>query len=250
MPENSVSYTTNYQVRYDECNLYGFLTPAAAARYLQDIAVRHYASVRLNDDGAWIARRTALDFHATVPAYTNLNLRTFVGGVSKVTSQRMYELRLESGEPAVTGYTIWVYLGPNGRPSRFPANFLTRFWPGGPTPIPDAPEWPAWPDRSPAIFRHKVHFSDLDIQAHMNNAAYLDLLDNAGWEAQAPDLPETGALFPLHYDLEYLDYALLGQELEVQTWLETLPNGDFDRLQHLSRDGRPIARARSQWQWK
>ena len=254
MPENTVSYTKNYQVRYDECSLYGFLTPAAAVRYLQDIAVLHYNSANLNDNGNWIARRTVLDFHASVPAYANLTLKTFVGGVSKVTSQRKYELRLETGEPAVTGYTVWVYLGPNGRPARFPANFVDFFWPGGPTPIVEGPDWPDWPDRPPAIYQHKVSFSDLDIQAHMNNAAYLDLLDNAGWEAQtaaqAPSLPGNKALFPLHYDLEYLNYALFGHELEVHTWLETLPNGDFERLQQINREGRPIARARSRWQWK
>ena len=88
MPENTASFTKTYQVRYDECNLYGFLTPAAAARYLQDIAVLHYNSANLNDNGNWIARRTVIDFHTAIPAYTSLTLKTFVGGVSKVTSQR------------------------------------------------------------------------------------------------------------------------------------------------------------------
>lgn len=159
----------------------------------------------------------------------------------------MYELRLESGGPAVTGYTVWVYLGPNGRPARIPASFMEWFWPSGPTPMPEGAEWPAWPDRSPALYRHRVSFSDLDIQAHMNNAAYLDLLDNAGWEAQNDSQSQTGVLTPLHYDLEYLDYALLGQELEVQTWLESQPNGDVERLQQITRDGRPVARAHSRW---
>jgi acyl-CoA thioesterase FadM len=250
MPERVINFIRSYQVRYDECNFFGFLTPAATVRFLQDIAVRHYSSANLNNGGDWITRRTVLDFHSSIPAYASLDLETFVGGTSKVTSQRKYELRQENGTPVVTGYTLWVYLGANGRPTRVPANFLEYFWPGGTTPMPEGAEWPAWPERPPALYRHRVHFSDLDIQAHMNNAAYLDLLDNAGWEAEPAGAPEGKVLIPLHYDLEYLDYALLGHELEVQTWLEPWPDGTFERLQQISREGRPVAKARSQWEWK
>ena len=244
----SEGYKKNYQARYDECSLFGFLTPAAAMRYLQDIAVLHYNSARLGEGGDWIARRTIIDFHQAIPAYSNLELRTFVGGTSKVTSQRNYEMRMENGGPAITGRTTWVYLGPNGRPARIPASFPAHFRPHGPIPMAEDPAWPAWPDRAPAVMRQKVRFSDLDILAHMNNTAYIDLLDNAGWEAQAAGLTESDRLVPLHYDIEYLESAQLGQELEVQTWLETLPDGNFERLQKVSREGRQIARALSRWQ--
>jgi acyl-CoA thioesterase FadM len=246
MPDTA-SYMKAYQVRYDECNLFGCLTPAAAVRYLQDIAVLHYNSANLTEGGNWIARRTIIDFLQPVPAYANLELRTFVGGASKVTSQRHYELKLEQGEPVLTGRTTWVYLGQNGRPARIPASFLAYFWPQGPLPLAEDPAWPAWPTHDPAVSRQKVRFSDLDILAHMNNTAYLDLLDNAGWEAQAAALPETGQLLPLHYDIEYLESARWGQELEVRTWLESFPNGEFERLQQVSAEGRPLARARSRW---
>ncbi len=247
----SSGYKKFYQARYDECSLFGFLTPAATVRYLQDIAVLHYNSANLDEGGHWIARRTIIDFHQPIPAYSNLELQTFVGGTSKVTSQRNYKLRLENGEPVVTGRTTWVYLGSNGRPARIPPSFVAYFWPDGPAPMAYDPDWPGWPDCPAAISRQKVRFSDLDILAHMNNAAYVDLLDNAGWETQAEDaLPTSGQLMPLHYDIEYLESAQLGQDLEVQTWLEPLPGGECDRLQQVNREGRLIARARSRWLWK
>lgn len=247
----SATYKKFYQARYDECSLFGFLTPAATVRYLQDIAVLHYNSANLDEGGNWIARRTIVDFHQAIPAYSNLELNTFVGGSSKVTSQRNYELRLENGGPVVTGRTTWVYLGPNGRPARIPASFIAYFWPDGPVPIAEDPDWPAWPDHPATISRQQVRFSDLDILAHMNNAAYVDLLDNAGWDAQVEaGLLPSGRLLPLHYDIEYLESVQLGQELEVQTWLETLHSGEVERLQQVNREGRLIARARSRWQWR
>lgn len=247
---SSVTYQKTYQVRYDECNMFGYLTPAAAVRYLQDIAVLHYNTSKLDEGGNWIARRTVIDFHRPVPAYANLQLRTYVGGTTKVTSQRNYQLRLESGEPALTGRTTWVYLGSNGRPSRMPASFSTYFTPDGVPPMVEDPAWTTLPNREPAIIRQKVRFTDLDILAHMNNAAYVDLLDNAGWEAQSEIEPGSGRLLPLHYDIEYRESARLGQELEVQTWIEALPGGEVERQQQVNFESRLIARAQSRWRWE
>jgi acyl-CoA thioesterase FadM len=255
----------SYEVRFDECNIYGFMTPAAALGYLQDVAERDAKSGNLLDDkGYWIARRTTADFFTPVPVRATLEAETFAAGFSKVTAHRNYELRIITGqepagvrpEPALKARTIWVYLDERGRPARLSPIWKEVWLPEGSPPLPEETPWPAFPDRPAFKTKAPVRFSDLDVQAHMNNAAYVELLDNAAWEAFAflGVLPDSGAgqLLPLHYDIEYLESAKAGDWLEVDSWFQAVAGAtaQFERYQRVRREGRLLVRARSRWRWQ
>lgn len=255
----------SYEVRFDECNIYGFMTPAAALGYLQDIAERDAASGNLLDDnGYWIARRTTADFLAPVPVRANLEAETFAAGFTKVTAHRNYELRIITGQepagtrpdPVLKAKTIWVYLDGRGRPARLSPIWQEVWLPDGPLPMPEEVPWPAFPERPAFKVKTPVRFSDLDVLEHMNNAAYVKLLDDAAWEAFASleILPDTrdGRLLPLHYDIEYLESAKAGDELEVDSWFQPVSGeaAQFECYQRIRREGRLLVRARSRWRWE
>ncbi len=256
----------NYEVRYDDCNLYGLLTPAAALCFMQDIAERDAKDGQLIAAGGnWIARRTVAEFRQPVEVRATLETETFPGAFSKVTAMRNYEIRDISNfregdkrpDPAIKARTLWVYLDERGKPARIPAVFQEVWLPNGPVSAQEEAAWPDFPETPDYITSGQVRFSDLDVLGHMNNTAYVQMMDNAGWEALnavglLPD-PDSGQLLPQNYDIEYHESAKAGETLQVHSWFQPILDdgpGRFERLQQVRRDDRLLLRARSVWQWQ
>lgn len=251
-------FTLTHEVRYDECNCFGLLTPAAFLRFLQDITIRDvFLDAKLDCDGYFVTRRTRVSFKAPVKKFGDIELKSFGTGFGRVTAQLGYEVRPAGqpfAEPAISARTIWVYLGPQGRPERVPQK-ATEIWrPDVPEPSLSETPFPALPESVPATFTFTVRFSDLDPVMHMNNASIVEKLDNAAWEAYATKgiTTATARMDPLFYDIEYMGSPLLGDRLEIQTWFSPslAPGQAFSCYQQMTREGKVVARAHSRWLWK
>ncbi len=248
----------SYEVRYDECNVYGFATPTAILRYMQDIAGLDSKEVDLSEGGAWIARRTVVEFQKVIPARAKLEVETYPSGFSKVTALRGYFFYLadqEWAEPAIKARTLWVYLDPSGRPGRIPESYVKIWLPGTSKKISEEAPWPPLPQKPPFLFSTRVNFSDLDVMAHMNNTSYVEGLDNAGWrvfqEVGIPLGPGNGFYAPVAYDIEHQKSARLGEQLQIQSWFYRVEGAEkqFERFQLILGDGVLLARSRSRWEW-
>jgi acyl-CoA thioesterase FadM len=247
-------FSFTHTVRYDECNCDGLLTPPAFVRYMQELAARDAEDAHLSGDGYWVVKRTMVAFAKPVPVHTELTLKTYGLGFTRITAQRGYEARLTAdpqAEPVIAARTLWVYLDAQGRPARLPSETATIWLPDGPlAPQPDAP-FPAFPVSEPSRIPALVRFSHVDLMRHLNNAASVELLDNAAWDVYARNglTPETAKLEILSYDLEYIDSPRFGETLEIQTWLEPLPTSgqEFSRFQQITRAGKTVVRAHSRW---
>lgn len=251
-------FRSHYMIRYDEGDCYGFMKPAAFLRYMQDIASLDAEDAQLEGNGYWVVKRTVISFRAPVPVHKTLELVTYGLGFTRITAQRAYDARpvgQEENPPVVAARSLWVYIDPRGRPTRLPERTSQIWLPDGPeSQIPDAP-WMPFPQREPEPSTHIVRFSDTDVMKHINNATYVEVLDNAGWEAYARVgiTPETATILALEYDIEYLESARLGDQLEIQTWLEPaapVAGQEFTRLQQVTRNGAVFVRARSRWLWQ
>jgi acyl-CoA thioesterase FadM len=250
-------FCLTHTVRYDECNCDGFLTPPAFLRYMQDIAARDAHDAQLSGNGYWVVKRTAISFTASIPTHTQLELKTYGIGFTRITAQRGYEARLADEphkEPLISARTLWVYVDPRGRPMRLPERTAEIWLPDGPLPQqPEAP-LPTFPESTPATTSALVRFSDIDPMRHMNNASAVEMLDNAAWEAYAQSgiTPDTVRFDALHYDIEYLDSPRFGEKLEIQSWLEPFPSTgqEFTRLQQIVREEKVMVCAHSRWVWK
>lgn len=243
-------------VRYDECDCYGNLTTAAFLRYMQDIAALDTEDVQLGGDGYWVVKRTVISFSQSIKTHMKLDLKTFGIGFTRITAQRGYEAYI-AGEaqetPVVSAHTLWVYVDVRGRPRRIPERTAEIWHPDGARPQEPPLAMPPIPESEPHRSEAVVRFSDTDLMMHMNNAAYVEALDNAAWEAysQAGSPPDKMVPTVRYYDIEYAESIRFGEQFEVQSWFDPRPveGEEQSRIQRITHNGAVAVRAHSRWLW-
>lgn len=234
-------YLAGYRVRFDEAGPEGLLRTSALLRYAQDVAWRH--SEQLGFDRAWyqarglgwVVRGCELEVREPIAIGHTLRVSTAVVGHRRIWARRLGECRLADGRVAATVITDWVLLDARNRVVRIPADFgvaftnpevrseILRVDPPGDTP--------AGASGAAVIdtLVIRVRPSDLDPLDHVNNAVYVDwleeALDAAGWRGASTALPRS-------YRLEYLASAAAGDRVEVglrgsaEEWLATVRRSD------------------------
>ncbi len=241
----------HYRVRFDEADKDGHLRPSGLLRFTQDVAWRH--SEEAGFDRAWydaramhwLVRNISLRIHGNATQGDVITITTEVIGWRQMWARRRTELRQRGrgGEPIATVDTDWVLLGDDGRPAKVPAEVASYFSPGQtftrsrivlPSPIAE-----------PTTLSTRVRPIDVDPLRHMNNAAYLDFVDD-GIARMGLDA-ERGR--PDRYEVGYIRPALPDSAIEVACWPNTdgtvacrISDGDGDELTRVL-VGWPRARA-------
>jgi acyl-ACP thioesterase len=214
-------HETTYRVRFDEAGPNGLLRASGLLRYAQDIAWMHSEALGFDRawyrerDLAWLVRAAQVDCFVGVPMGATVAVSTQVVGYRKVWARRRAEFRLGDVH-AASVVTDWVLVDGRGRLTRLPDVFAARF-PG--TAVVDRLLRVALPANPPDVVRRTfgVRPQELDPMDHVNNAVYLDWLEEsvaaaAGKRGARPDtLPRT-------YRLEYASPAAPGAIVEAVTW--------------------------------
>lgn len=230
-----------HRIRFDECGADGLLRSGGYLRLMQDVAWRHseamgfdrawYREHRL----AWLVRLADLRVTGEARSGDPLRVTTRVIGWRRVWARRESRVTVEGSE--VASATIdWVLIDERGRPSRVPAGIAERFTDGIPT---FQPGRLALPETPPDAAAHSWHVSirDLDPMGHVNNATYLDVLDEA---LAAMTGASAGPRPPIRYQLEYLRPALPGRTVALLHW--RMEGGTVARFR--DPDGEELVRAR------
>jgi acyl-CoA thioester hydrolase len=230
-------YLAGYRVRFDEAGPDGLLRTSALLRYAQDVAWRH--SEALGFDRAWyherglgwVVRGCELEVRAVIPIGHTLRVSTAVVGHRRIWARRLGECRLADGETAAIVTTDWVLLDSRNRVVRIPQDFGVAFT----NPEVRSDILRVEPAAGPPASVTRVHVrpGDLDPLAHVNNAVYVDWLEEAleaaGWASAAGALPRS-------YRLEYLASAARGDTVEValhgdaRAWSATMRRVDGPEL--------------------
>jgi acyl-CoA thioesterase FadM len=241
-------YLAGYRVRFDEAGPDGQMRTAALLRYAQDVAWRH--SEDLGFDRAWyqsrelgwVVRGVELELHEPIPMGHTLRVSTAVVGHRRVWARRLGECRLADGRLAARVTTDWVLLDARNRIVRIPADFGIAFTnPEVRSEILRVPP----PEGSPAqVLSINVRPSDLDPLDHVNNAVYVDWLEEAlaevGWQPPTAVAPRASDGAPRRIlRLEYLASAERGNEVVVE--LHGEPNAWSARIRRS--DGTELVRA-------
>lgn len=171
-PESGRVFEAARRVRLADVDPMGRCRLDALVRHLQDVARDDSADSRLSDPMNWVVRRTLLEIR-TAPRFEEwLEIATWCSGYGGRWAERRTELRGDRGA-VVDGSTIWVFVdGDTGRPARLPDDFFTIWGSAAagrtvsarttlPTKWPDDVHDEPWP----------VRYADLDVLAHVNNAA-------------------------------------------------------------------------------
>jgi acyl-ACP thioesterase len=212
-------FLAGYRVRFDEAGPDGRVRASTLLRYAQDVAWRH--SEQLGFDRGWyqerglgwVVRAVDLEVHEPIPMGHTLRVSTAVVGHRRIWARRLSECRLADGRLAARVTTDWVLLDARNRIVRIPADFGLAFV--NPEVQSEILRVPA-PDGAPAwSVILAVRPSDLDPLDHVNNAVYLDWLEealvDAGWSLATPTLPSSRRL-------EYLASAERGDSVSVDLY--------------------------------
>jgi acyl-ACP thioesterase len=211
---------TSIRVRFEECQPGGEIRASAFLRYAQDAAWVHSdlagfdRAWYLERGLTWVVRCLTLDVLGPSMAGTSLTVTTEVLGMRRVLARRRGEIIDQAGGLIATVDTDWLLTGPSLVPVRIPPDFEGAF-----PPVPatfEAARVPL-PSTPPGAHLRTFHVrrSEVDPLAHVNNAAYVDYLEESLAEAGAVEA--LGAR-PRRYVLEYQRAAEPRAELRGATW--------------------------------
>ena len=232
-------YLTGYRIRFDEAGPDGLVRASTLLRYAQDVAWRH--SEHLGFDRGWyqargvgwVVRGLDLELLEPSPMGHTLRVSTAVVGHRRIWARRLGECRLADGRLAARITTDWVLLDSRNRIVRIPADFGLAFTnPEIRSEIVRVPPPDGLPVRTLDV---RVRVSELDPLDHVNNAVYVDWLDEAlvaaGWGV--------ATALPRRARVEYLASAERDDDVAVELY------GDAKRWAAVIRrsDGLDLVRA-------
>jgi len=218
-------FLAGYRVRFDEAGPDGRVRTSALLRYAQDVAWRHSEDLGFDrrwyaERGrAWVVRSLELEVLAPIPMGTTLRLATAVIGHRRIWARRLGECRLADGTLAAAVTTDWVILDDRARLVRIPEDFGLAFT----NPELSGDILRVEPPSAPAdAFRRElpVRLQDLDPLGHVNNAAYLDWIEEV---LGAMGLASATSALPRRARLEYRASAEPGDAVLATAWTD--PSG-------------------------
>jgi acyl-ACP thioesterase len=177
-------FTGSATLRLADCSPGGRARLDALARILQDVSDDDARDAGFGDR-AWVVRRTAISVRQFPTYLEAVELDTWCSGFGAAWAERRISLRGERGG-AVESATLWVQVDRTSlRPTRVDPAFVATFGPSaGGRSVSSKPVLPAGPDRTDEVAEQPwpLRFSDFDVLAHVNNAAY--------WEPVEEELAE------------------------------------------------------------
>ncbi len=256
-----------FKVRNYECDAFGHLRGATYLRWMQESAFAASAAVgydfsRYHNIGQiWLIHETAVEYLAPLHYGDEVEVKTWVMDIRRFRSRRAYEIRYRAtGEMAARASTDWVYLDAETlRPQMIPEAIQSAFFPEGAPPESLPRErHPVAHDRPPEAIAlpRTVTWSDIDTMWHVNNANYLEYIEDAekhacavrGWSMERM-LAERLRIHTRQHRLEYRRPAVLGDAVEIATWC-TDPE-DTTALRHYEiwreSDGELLVQAQARW---
>jgi acyl-CoA thioester hydrolase len=264
----ALTHERTFRVRHYECDAYGHVNNVQYLRYMQEAAFDASAAagydlaryIRLGHH--WLVRETEIEYLTALQYGDSVRVRTWVEDFHRVRSRRVYELyKVSSGELAARGATEWVYVHSQTlQPARVPPEMVAAFMPDGQPPPARRRPFPVAPPAPPGVFtmRRKVMWQEIDAAGHVNNAQYLayvsdcgfEVAEAYGWPAGRMQAAGFGILVRRHH-VQYRQPALLGDTVEVSTWVYNMRRATGSRAYTITRagDGAQLALAHVSYVW-
>jgi acyl-ACP thioesterase len=166
-------------VRLGDVTGAGRLRLDAVARYLQDVATDDATDAGLAD--GWVLRRVALQIHRFPQFREEVDLLTWCSGVAASAAERCTTLAVD-GRVLVEAVALWVFVGPDGRPTRLDRERFAVYGVATERRISTRLHLEEGPDPDGAGVRRRdwpLRAVDVDVLEHVNNAVSLAALEDA-----------------------------------------------------------------------
>ena len=264
-----LTHTRTFRVRFYECDANSHLNSAYYLRYMQETAFD--ASAAAGYDMArydqmqrhWLIRESQVEYLLPLRYNQRVAVTTWITDFRRVTSRRAYEFRLvETGELAALAFTDWVFLDTaNNRPATIPQSLVDDFFPeGAPGHFPTRKPFPTSPPPPPGVFcmYRRVAWQDIDTMQHVNNAVYMEYINECSYQVCAAFhwpwqrmLEQGFVVFLRQARLQYLQPAVLKDELKITTWVSRINRASAGRHYtiHRAQDGVLLAQAYTLGVW-
>lgn len=262
-----LTYTRTFRVRHYECDAYGHVNAPHYLRYMQETALDASAAVGYDEarylalGSLWLIRETEIEYLSPLRYGDSVAVTTWVEDFRRVRSRRRYELvKAGTGEKVAQASTDWVYISRDSlQPVHIPQAMIDAFTEQG-IPASAAPrdKFPDAPPPPPGAFtlRRRVEWRDIDAAGHVNNATYMNYLEDGGIQAAracgwpvARMMAVDVAIMARRYQIEYRQPAALDDELIITTYLSNARRSTILRHFKIERvdDGALVAQARTLW---
>jgi acyl-CoA thioesterase FadM len=219
-----------FRARFDECGPDALARPSAILRWAQDVAWIHSERLGFGREWyaerglAWVVRAMEIAVLAPIRMGTTVEVETRVVGSRRVMARRRTDVWAGDGSLAARVVNDWVMTDVRrAAPARVPEVFTALF--GVP---PDAYEpirvaLPPTPDDA-TLLAVTARSHEIDPMGHVNNAVYLDWLEEAVRAAAGSgvaDPPPALVALPRTYRLEYLLPVGMGATQRAAAWPES-----------------------------
>ena len=175
-------YSKKYKVHYFDLDKNKRIKPTTLFNFLQDISTTHFEdrTQHLNDEelsGIWMIIEWHVKMNALPQAAQEINITTEPTYFRKFLANRKYCIEDESGQCIGEAVSKWAYVDPNTRKQSNLPKILNKIF-----EVPENAEKPARIEfdqlgEDEATFEdtimRKSLFSDIDVNQHVNNVAYL-----------------------------------------------------------------------------
>lgn len=229
-------YRRRFSVRGYEMSANGHVHDRVFLNYVQQVAFEAsadagYDTRRYDAMGTlWVIRKQTIAFLAPLTFGDTVEAKTWVSDMRRVRSHRECELRRVSDGQAVALIRVdWVYIDAASLfPRRIPSQIQEALQPNGVSALDAAPPLEAAQEVDGRVFvyPHRVKSYELDNLRHVNNANYLNWLNQARLDAMGEAgigywVLGTGdgqeEISPVRYEIEYLVPTVAGEQVEVHS---------------------------------
>jgi acyl-CoA thioester hydrolase len=248
----ALAHARIFRVRHSECDAYGHVNNVHYLRYMQEAAFDAAAAVGYGFEWCaangrfWLVRETGIEYLHPLRYGDSVIVKTWVEDFRRTRSRRAYEMTREpGGETVARATTDWVFVdAATGQPASILPEMAIAF--GVPPDIGSAPrtKFPSAPPPPPGVFkmRRTAQWRDLDTMGHVNNAVYMDYVNDCGMQIipafgwPLARMREAGfGIVVKRHQIEYKQPALLDDELEISTWLSAVRRASAIRHYQLRR---------------
>ena len=165
---------------------------------------------------SWVLSRFAMEFDRRPEQYTRYSVDTWISDYNRVLSTRNFTLADADGRQFGRAVSQWCLLDLTSRTAidmTTTAEMHSRWVVDAPPPA----ERPRRirPVESPSVsMNHRVAYSDIDFNRHMNTMRYIELMI----DMLPVELPSGGR--PVRFDINFMHESVLGQMLTVDAAAE------------------------------
>lgn len=217
-------FPREYQIRSFETNTTGNLKPTVILQYLQETAEfqlkvqdMDYVDMYMKLHKAYVVSRMSIQIHQQLHKYDHITVRTWTGEDRGANFPRSFDVYC-GGQLAITAFSNWALIDTEKKTLVKRSEYDISNYAWGEKQELDIParfKIPRDIEMSLAGIHH-VSFNDTDINGHMNNAMYADVLYNYIPEPRSWDITSMNFHYrheaPLNSDMEIHMSTLLPPE--------------------------------------